>query len=53
MNKAEMNARLAQVKLAQALKLERLATMSKSKPKQKKLTNQAIRCRRQVVDLTR
>jgi hypothetical protein len=52
MNKAAEKKNLADVKLALALKCERLAKVAGSIPKQKTYLYQAARFRRQLADLT-
>lgn len=53
MSKARDKANLAQVKLQLAAKYEHLAKVSKSKPKQKTMLQQADKHRRQAADLSR
>jgi hypothetical protein len=53
MNKAQEKANLMQVKLKLAEKCDRLAKVSKSKPKQRTLIHQADKFRRQAADLSR
>jgi hypothetical protein len=52
-SKAEVEAKLAQVKLALAGKCESLAKASHSKPKRQTLLKQAAKFRRQAADLSR
>jgi hypothetical protein len=51
--KAEVTAKLTEVKLALARKCDRLAKAAKSTPKRKTLLGQARRFRRQAADLMR
>jgi hypothetical protein len=53
MNKAEMSAKLAQVKLTLADKCDRLAKLSTSTPRRKTMLYHAARFRRQAADLSR
>jgi hypothetical protein len=47
------NQKLVEVKLALAMKCDRLGKVAKSVPKQKTLTRQAAKFRRQAADLSR
>jgi hypothetical protein len=51
-SKAEVSAKLAQVKLALAAKYDRLAKVVKSVPRRKTYLYQAARFRRQAADLS-
>ena len=53
MSAAEVNAKLAQVKLALARKCDNLARLAGSKPRRKTLLNHAAKFRREAADLTR
>ena len=51
MSKAEVSAKLVQVKLALAAKCDRLAKVTKSTPRRKTYLHHAARFRRQAADL--
>ncbi len=53
MNRAQVHARLAEVKLALARKYDNLARLAGSRPKQKTLRNHAADFRREAADLMR